>query len=146
MNPLLGIDLGTVRIGLAISDQLQLLAHPLATISAKENVVKRIAEIVRDKKIDIIVVGIPRKMSGEIGSAASGALAFVDRLRTALPAVAVITWDERLTTAAAHRALQESGRKTRTTRRYVDQVAAQMILQGYLDRQHELANHSEASS
>jgi putative Holliday junction resolvase len=145
VNPLLGIDLGTVRIGLAISDELRMLAHPLVTISAKENVVKRIAEIVRDKKIDSIVVGIPRKMSGEIGSAATSALAFVDRLRAALPSVAVITWDERLTTAAAHRALQETGRKTRTTRQYVDQVAAQMILQGYLDRQHELANDSQPS-
>jgi putative Holliday junction resolvase len=145
VNPLLGIDLGTVRIGLAISDELHLLAHPLATISAKENVVKRIAEIVRDKKIESIIVGIPRKMSGEIGTAAADALAFVDKLRKALPTVGVITWDERLTTAAAHRALQEAGRKTHATRRYVDQVAAQMILQGYLDRQHELANQSQAS-
>jgi putative Holliday junction resolvase len=145
VNPILGIDLGTVRIGLAISDELHMLAHPLTTISAKENVVKRIAEVLQEKKIDRVIVGIPRKMSGEIGTAATAALAFVDRLRTALPAVAVITWDERLTTAAAHRALQETGKKTRTTRRYVDQVAAQMILQGYLDRQQELANHSESS-
>jgi putative Holliday junction resolvase len=71
-------------------------------------------------------------MNGQIGTAATEALEFVEELRAVLPCP-VVTWDERLTTVAAHRALREAGKKTRHTRGYVDQVAAQMILQSYLD-------------
>ena len=133
MNPILALDLGRVRIGVAISDELQLLAHPLETIQADEQATPRLAQIIREKKVDHVVVGIPRQMNGQIGVAATEALRFVEKLRTILPCP-VVTWDERLTTVAAHRALREAGKKTRDTRAYVDQVAAQMILQGYLDR------------
>jgi putative Holliday junction resolvase len=138
MNPILGVDFGRARIGIAISDELRLLAHPLETISSKQNAVARVKEIVRERKIDNVVVGIPKHMSGEIGQAAREALQFVEKLRAALPCE-VISWDERLTTVAANRALREAGKQTRHTRAYVDQVAAQMILQGYLDRQREVA-------
>jgi putative Holliday junction resolvase len=133
MNPILALDLGRARIGLAISDELQLLAHPLETIPANDEATSRLAQIVREKKVECVVVGIPRQMNGQIGAEATEALRFVEKLRTIL-LCPVITWDERLTTVAAHRALREAGRKTRDTRAYVDQVAAQMILQGYLDR------------
>ena len=138
MNPILGIDFGQARIGLAISDELRFLAHPLETIPANKDSPKRIAEIVRARKIDKVVVGIPRHMSGEIGKSAQLALEFVEKLRAELPC-AVETWDERLTTVAANRALTASGKKTRQTREIVDQVAAQMILQGYLDREQNAA-------
>jgi putative Holliday junction resolvase len=134
MNPILGIDFGRARIGVAISDELHLLAHPLETIPANKDSGKRIAEIVRERKIDKVVVGIPRQMSGEIGTAANEALEFAAKLRAVLPCE-VLTWDERLTTVAANRALRDAGKKTRQTRTIVDQVAAQMILQGYLDRE-----------
>ena len=138
MTPVLGIDFGRSRIGVAISDELRLLAHPLETISAGKNAAKRIAEIVRERKIDHVVVGLPRNMDGTFGAAASEAQKFVKELRALIPRE-ITTWDERLTTVAAHRALREAGKKTRATRGYVDQVAAQMILQGYLDRQQEAA-------
>jgi len=140
MSPFLGIDFGTARIGLAVSDELRLLAHPLETISSKQDVVGRIASIVRERNIDRVVVGVPRRMSGELGTAANETLRFVEKLRAALPCE-IVTWDERWTTVAANRALRETGKKTRQTRAYIDQVAAQMILQGYLDRQ----NDSEAA-
>jgi putative Holliday junction resolvase len=133
MNPILALDFGRVRIGAAISDELQLLAHPLETISANGGATSRIAEIVRAKNVDHVVVGMPKQMDGQIGRAATEALGFVEKLRAIL-LCPVITWDERLTTAAAQRALHEAGKKTRQTRGYVDQVAAQMILQSYLDR------------
>ena len=133
MNPILALDFGRARIGVAISDDLQLLAHPLETISTKERPESRIARIVDDKNVDHIVAGVPRQMNGQIGSAATEVLRFVEKLRTILPCP-VVTWDERLTTVAAHRALRDAGKKTRHTRSYVDQVAAQMILQSYLDR------------
>ncbi|HYR23621.1 MAG TPA: Holliday junction resolvase RuvX [Chthoniobacterales bacterium] len=138
MNPILGIDFGRARIGLAISDELRLLAHPLETLPANKDSVKRVADIVRDRKIDKVVVGIPRHMSGEIGEAANEALEFAARLCEHLTC-AVETWDERLTTVAANRALRDAGKKTRNTRKFVDQVAAQMILQGYLDRERNVA-------
>ncbi|HVI82313.1 MAG TPA: Holliday junction resolvase RuvX [Chthoniobacterales bacterium] len=138
MNQILGIDFGRARIGLAISDELCFLAHPLETIAANKDSVKRIAEIVRDRKIKTVVVGIPRKMSGEIGEAANEAFEFANKLRAQLPC-AVETWDERLTTVAANRALSAAGKKTRQTRKIVDQVAAQMILQGYLERERNVA-------
>jgi putative Holliday junction resolvase len=132
MKRILGIDFGRVRIGLAISDELQLLAHPLETIPTNSRAIGRIADIVREKNVELVVLGIPNRMSGEVGSAAEEALVFAKELRVVL-GCEVVTWDERLTTVAAHRALRDAGKKTRETRAYVDQVAAQMILQGYLD-------------
>jgi len=132
MNPILALDFGRARIGAAISDELQLLAHPLETIPANERAPFRIAEIVREKNVDHVVTGLPKQMDGQIGAAATAVLEFVEKLRAILPCP-VITWDERLTTAAANRALRDAGKKTRQTRGYVDQVAAQMILQSYLD-------------
>jgi putative Holliday junction resolvase len=133
MNRILALDFGRVRIGAAISDELQLLAHPLETIPANAHAPSRVAQIVREKEVDHVVAGIPRRMNGQIGAAATEVLQFVEKLRAFLPCP-VVTWDERLTTAAAHRALRDAGKKTRHTRGYVDQVAAQMILQSYLDR------------
>jgi putative Holliday junction resolvase len=133
MNRILGLDFGRARIGVAISDELQMLAHPLETIPANEEPASRVAEIVHEKQVDHVVAGIPRQMNGQIGTAAIEAVEFVEKLRAILPCP-VVTWDERLTTVAAHRALRDAGKKTRDTRAYVDQVAAQMILQTYLDR------------
>jgi putative pre-16S rRNA nuclease len=133
MNPILALDFGRARIGTAISDELQLLAHPLETIPANKQAPSRVAEIVREKKVDHVVAGVPRQMNGQIGTAAIEVLQFVEKLRAILPCP-VVTWDERLTTVAAHRALRDVGKRTRHTRGYIDQVAAQMILQSYLDR------------
>jgi putative holliday junction resolvase len=142
INPILALDFGRVRIGTAISDELQLLAHPLETIPANEQAFSRVAEIVRQRKIDHVVAGVPRQMKGQIGKAATEVLQFVEKLRAILPCP-VVTWDERLTTVAAHRALRDAGKKTRQTRGYVDQVAAQMILQSYLDRRAVNAERSD---
>jgi putative Holliday junction resolvase len=144
VNPILGVDFGKARIGLAISDELRLLAHPLETIAAARNAVKRIAQTVRERNIDIVVVGIPKKMDGEAGKSASEVFAFVEKLRATLQCE-VVTWDERLTTVAAQRVLRDAGKKTRATRQVVDQVAAQMILQSYLDRQREAVTANESS-
>jgi len=132
MNPILALDFGRARIGVAISDELQLLAHPLETIPANERATSRVVELVRERNVEHVVAGIPKRMNGQIGTAATEALEFVEKLRAVLPCP-VVTWDERLTTVAAHRALRDAGKKTRHTRGYIDQVAAQMILQSYLD-------------
>ncbi len=132
MKPILALDFGRARIGVAISDELQFLAHPLETIPANEKPAERIAEIVHARKVECVVAGLPKRMNGQLGEAAAEVQQFVEKLRSILPCP-VVTWDERLTTVAAHRALRDAGKKTRQTRGYVDQVAAQMILQSYLD-------------
>ena len=129
---ILGIDLGRARIGVAVSDELGMLAHPVETIPANAEAMRRIAQIVQDKDAERVVVGLPRHMNGSVGLGATEALAFAEKLKALLPCE-VLTWDERLTTTAANRALRESGRKIRDSRGVVDQVAAQMILQSYLD-------------
>ena len=132
MNPILALDFGRARIGVAISDELQLLAHPVETILANERATSRVVELVRQRNVEHVVAGLPKRMNGQIGTAATEALEFVEKLRAVLPCP-VVTWDERLTTVTAHRALRDAGKKTRHTRGYVDQVAAQIILQSYLD-------------
>lgn len=129
---ILGIDFGKARIGVAVSDELGMLAHPLETIPAGAGATRRVAELVRDKNAERVVVGLPRHMNGAVGESAADALAFVKELRANL-SCEVVTWDERLSTTAASRVLRASGRTTRNSRRVIDQVAAQMILQGYLD-------------
>jgi putative Holliday junction resolvase len=129
---ILGLDLGRARIGVAVSDELGMLAHPVETVPAQGDAIGRIAEIVREKNAERVVIGLPRHMNGTVGTGAAEALAFAEKLRARLPCE-VVTWDERMTTMAASRALREGGQKTRNSRGFIDQVAAQMILQGYLD-------------
>ncbi|MEO5720331.1 MAG: Holliday junction resolvase RuvX [Chthoniobacterales bacterium] len=130
----LGVDFGHARIGVAISDELGMLAHPFETIPAArvDAAAKRVAQIAKEKDVSRVILGLPRHMNGELGEAAEEAKAFADKLRPLL-SCPVMMWDERLTTTAANRALRDAGLKTKRTRGFVDQVAAQMILQGYLD-------------
>ena len=142
---ILGIDLGRARIGVAVSDELGMLAHPVETIPARGDSARRIAEIVREKNAERVVIGLPRHMNGSVGIGASEAVAFAEKLRGSVDCE-VITWDERMTTMAANRALRESGQKTRNSRGVVDQVAAQMILQGYLDALQSSRGRDEESA
>lgn len=141
---ILGVDFGHARIGVAVSDELGMLAHPVETVPASpmEKAVRRIAAIAREKDVSQVVLGMPKHMSGEMGSAAEGVKAFADKLRPLLGCPLVL-WDERLTTTAANRALRDAGQKTRLTRGVIDQVAAQMILQGFLDRRQAQSDFGE---
>jgi putative holliday junction resolvase len=135
VNQILGLDLGEVRTGIALSDELRMLAHPFETIESNsaEAVARRVQKIVAERQVDCVVVGLPRQMNGTLGLAAKSAQRFVEKLRS-LVSCEVVTWDERLSTVAAERALRDAGKKTRDTRGIRDQVAAQIILQSYLDR------------
>jgi putative Holliday junction resolvase len=135
MKRALGIDYGDVRIGLALSDELRMLAHPLETLTNSSQAAAHISQIVREKAVDTIVVGLPKNMDGTKGSAAQKAETFADTLRSSLPEARILLWDERMTTVAAQRALHEAGRNTKKSKAVLDQVAAQLILQGWLDSQ-----------
>ena len=133
MNRILGIDVGEARIGLALSDELGMLAHPLETVKVKEgDPLRHIAGVIAREKATTIVIGLPRNMDGTYGSAAEKAREFAAKL-TALAPCTVKFWDERLTTVAAQRQLHEAGRNAKTSREVIDQAAAALILQGYLD-------------
>jgi putative Holliday junction resolvase len=135
MKKALGIDLGDARIGVAASDDLGMLAHPLETIPAvKGDPIARILELASSRNAAAIVIGMPRNMDGSYGPAATKAKEFIEKIR-ARTSLQIIPWDERLTTVAAQRSLQESGRNTRNQKSVIDQVAAQIILQGWLDAQ-----------
>ena len=129
----LGIDFGSSRIGIAISDDLGMLAHPLETILNNSAFLPRLQKIVFEKGVSGIVVGIPRNMDGSYGPAAEKAKLFLSQLKSEFPDLRLIAWDERLTTVEAQRLLHAAGRDVKKSRPVIDQVAAQVLLQSYLD-------------
>jgi putative Holliday junction resolvase len=133
MKRILGIDVGEARIGLALSDELGMLAHPLETVQARTgNPIKQIAALIERESVATVVIGLPRNMNGTYGPAADKVREFAAKLQALTPCT-VKFWDERLTTVAAQKQLHEAGRNAKTSRAVIDQVAAQLILQGYLD-------------
>jgi putative Holliday junction resolvase len=131
----LGIDPGEARVGVALSDELGMLAHPLETIdTSRHDPCDRIVELVIQKQVRAIIVGVPRNMDGSFGPAAQKARALIERLGKRVECK-VIPWDERLTTVSAQRALREAGRKAKSQRSVIDQAAAQILLQSWIDAQ-----------
>jgi putative Holliday junction resolvase len=131
---ILGLDVGDVRIGVAVSDPLEVIAQPLASvkrISVSKDVesIKRLAE---ENETGKIVVGIPKTLDDEVGIQAQKVLDFVESLGKAFE-IPIVLWDERLTTAEAERALIEADMSRRKRKKVIDKVAAVLILQGYLD-------------
>ncbi len=132
---ILGIDPGDARMGLALSDELGMLAHPFETVDMKKgDPVARVVAIVAEKGVTTIVVGVARNMDGTFGPAAEKGRALIAQLREKVTCP-VIAWDERLTTVSAQRNLRDSGRKAKDQKGVIDQAAAQIILQGWLDSQ-----------
>ncbi|HEY2714521.1 MAG TPA: Holliday junction resolvase RuvX [Chthoniobacterales bacterium] len=134
MKRIMGIDYGSARIGVALSDELQLLAHPAETVPATNHVtaLERIVALAKEKNVERIVIGLPRHMNGSLGASANQVRRFAESLR-ALVDFKIETWDERLSTVAAQRSLHAAGKSSRKTRAIIDQVAAQILLQSYLD-------------
>jgi putative holliday junction resolvase len=131
----LGLDLGTRRIGVALSDSAGLVATPHDVLTRSNDRARdhgRIAALVDESGAGVVVVGLPLSLDGTVGPAARGVLGEADELRARLP-VSVVTWDERLSTVEAQQRLRAAGVKGRKGRRVVDQVAATVILQSWLD-------------
>ncbi len=130
-----GIDFGEARIGVAISDELQNIAFPRETVHAAKKLahtVQRVCQALADEELDTVVVGLPLRLDGTEGEAARRARVFGGALREAL-GVDVEYWDERMTTVAAERSLRDIGVRGASRRAVVDQSAAALMLQGYLD-------------
>jgi len=127
----LGVDYGTKRVGLAISDSLGLTARPLAVVP-RSSVVDEVRSLVQEQDVVTIVVGLPTGLGGDEGMSASEARELAKELATAT-GVDVVLRDERYTSRIAESALLESGMRRRKRRESVDKVAAAIILQDYLD-------------
>jgi putative Holliday junction resolvase len=137
----LGLDVGERRIGVALSDAYGRLATPLTTIGAvpTATALERIGRLCAEHQVAEVVVGLPLTMRGEVGPQATAVQKFGDTLQAAL-GLPVHYFDERLTTAAADQMLRELGVKPEKRKLQIDQVAASIILQDYLDQQHNLLN------
>jgi len=129
----LGIDHGDSRIGLSISDELASFAHPYRTLQRGTQVFHDIHQIVERQRIGGVVIGLPRNMDGTHGQSAAKAKAFASELALVIPTTKIIFWDERLTTIEAQRALHAAGKNAKQSKKMIDQVAAQILLQSYLD-------------
>lgn len=130
----MGLDIGSKTIGVAVSDELGLIAHARETLHRQsiEKDLETIADLVRRLEVARIVVGLPVNMTGTLGVEAKKILQLVDDMRRVL-SVSVTTWDERLTTVQARRVLLEAGLSRRKRKRVIDRTAATLILQSFLD-------------
>jgi putative holliday junction resolvase len=138
---ILALDVGEKRIGLAVSDPLGITAQGLGVLHRKdlESDLARLVELARGYPVQEIVVGLPRHMDGRPGKATESILALAQALEAAL-GVKVVTWDERLTTVEAERVLLEADLSRKRRRQVVDQLAAVLILQGYLEHRRQRTN------
>ncbi len=134
---ILGLDFGSKTVGAAVSDELLLTAQGLETIRRKSpdklrRTLARIQEIVTEYQVERIVLGFPKNMNNTEGERCDKTKEFKEMLerRTGLP---VVLWDERLTTVSADKHMMETGIRREDRRKYVDEIAAVFILQGYLD-------------
>lgn len=131
---ILALDHGTVRIGVAVSDSMKMIAQPLEFIPADpfSKFLERLKILIREKEVELIVIGLPRNMNGSYGPAALKVQDFAAAVKEAI-AVPIKLWDERLTSVQANRFLSDAGVKKSKQRAKVDQTAAALILQNYLD-------------
>ena len=132
---ILALDVGGRRMGLAVSDDLGLTAQGLPTLKRTKpsSDLKHIKHLVKEYAAKMIVVGLPRNMNGSIGAQANIVLDFIEDLKRKIPGTPVVPWDERLTTREAERVLLEADLSRSKRKKKVDQVAAVLILQNYLD-------------
>jgi putative holliday junction resolvase len=133
MIRILGLDVGEVRIGVALSDPLGYTAQPLEVINRKKDkAMERICALVTAHEVQHVVVGFPLQLNGQEGLAAESIQSFTTHLKGRLD-IPVTLWDERLSTAQAQRSLIEQGMRRSRRKDTVDKIAAALILQSYLD-------------
>jgi putative Holliday junction resolvase len=141
---ILGLDIGSKTIGVAVSDELCLIAHGVTTLKRRglDHDIHELLKLIEEKQIFKIVIGLPKNMNNTLGPSAEMVLGFIERLNehTSVP---VVTWDERLSTVAAEKVLLEADMSRKKRKRVIDKVAALLILQGYLDSQARLKKHLE---
>jgi len=133
MTRILGVDIGEKRVGVAISDELGIAAHPLETIAqtTDEALIEKLKASARENGVTRIVVGLPLNMNGSLGDSANKILDFVERLKEKT-GLDVVTWDERLTSVEAEKLLLGLDKSRKKRKTLSDEVAAVLILQAYM--------------
>ena len=131
---ILALDHGSKRIGVAVSDETKTIAQPLEFIPAEPfaGFLERLRQLIREKEVDLILVGLPRNMDGSYGPAVLKVQAFVAALQNAVT-IPIKTQDERLTSVQANRVLIQGNVRRNKRKEKVDQTAAAILLQSYLD-------------
>ncbi len=140
---ILGLDVGSKTIGVAVSDELSLIAQGVTTLKRKglRLDIKDLLRIIEEFKVEKVVVGLPKNMNGSLGPSAKMVLSLVEELKKFVD-LPIITWDERLSTVAAQKALLEADVSRKKRKQVIDKVAALLILQGYLDSQTRMESPS----
>lgn len=129
----LGVDVGDVRIGVAVSDPAGLLATPVETVRAGDGALERLSALAYEHEVVEVVVGLPRSLAGGLGPAARKVTAYAELLADAVAPIPVRLVDERMSTMTADAALSSQGRRGTRKRAVIDQAAAVVILQSALD-------------
>ncbi|MCK5010567.1 MAG: Holliday junction resolvase RuvX [Deltaproteobacteria bacterium] len=140
---ILGLDVGSKTIGVAVSDELSLTAQGLTTLKRKvlKQDIKQLLKVIEENGVEKVVVGLPKNMNGSLGPSAEMVISLIGELKKFVD-LPVVTWDERLSTVAAQRVLLEADMSRKKRKRVVDKVAAILILQGYLDNRMRMKNLS----
>lgn len=132
-HPILAIDHGDARIGLAATDEFGIGTHPVETIDCrKTEIIPRILEVIAERKVQAVVLGLPLRMDGSEGTSSKKVRKFAKELRTNLGDIPLTLFDERFTTVTASEKLRSAGRKAKQQKDVIDQAAALEILKDYL--------------
>ena len=135
MTRIMGLDVGDKTIGVALSDPMFLMAHPIETIKRKKASIdiQRLVEIIEKEDVETIVVGLPKNMNNTIGPQSMKVMSFVDLLKKQTDKE-IVYEDERMTTLQSERVLIDMDVRRENRKKYIDKIAATFILQSYLDR------------
>ncbi|GAB6280373.1 MAG: Holliday junction resolvase RuvX [Thermovirga sp.] len=133
MKRFLGLDIGKVRIGVALSDPLGTFAQGIAVLDASRTWIVSLKELVSNNNVGTIVVGLPVRTDGSSGPEAEWIRSIIEKLRMEFEGIEIIAWDERFTTTVAVQSLLEGDVSRRKRKQVVDKIAASIILQGFLE-------------
>ena len=136
-HKILGLDVGSKTVGIAISDLMGWTAQGLDTLRINEEQddlgIDQLVKIIKDNHVGTVVIGLPKNMNNSIGFRGEASIKYKEKLQESIPSIDIVMWDERLSTMAAERSLLEADVSRQKRKKVIDKMAAVFILQGYLD-------------
>ena len=136
-HKILGLDVGSKTVGIAISDLMGWTAQGLDTLCINEEQddlgIDQLVKIIKDNQVGTVVIGLPKNMNNSIGFRGEASIKYKEKLQESVPSIDIVMWDERLSTMAAERSLLEADVSRQKRKKVIDKMAAVFILQGYLD-------------
>lgn len=136
-HKILGLDVGSKTVGIAISDLMGWTAQGLDTLRINEEQddlgIDQLVKIIKDNQVGTVVIGLPKNMNNSIGFRGEASIKYKEKLQESIPSIDIVMWDERLSTMAAERSLLETDVSRQKRKKVIDKMAAVFILQGYLD-------------